>query len=109
MKWEIAYYNEDLEEEILALQAGLLARYLRLAELMEVYGADLGEPHTKPLGQGLFELRAKAKEGIARFFYCTVTGKRIIILHCFVKKSQKTPIKELTKARKRMKEVKHHG
>lgn len=54
---------------------------------------------------GLFELRIKAAEGIARVFYCTVVDRRIVILHQFVKKSEKTPPKELEIARRRMKEV----
>ena len=57
------------------------------------------------MGGGLFELRIKAAEGIARVFYCTVVDRRIVILHQFVKKSEKTPPKELEIARRRMKEV----
>lgn len=72
---------------------------------MEVYGPDLGMPHTKAMGEGLFELRLKAHEGIARVFYCTVIDERIMILHHFVKKTKKTPAKELSIARKRMKEI----
>lgn len=73
---------------------------------MEVHGANLGEPHTQAVGDGLFELRLKGAEGIARVFYCTRVGKRIVMLHSFVKKSQKTPLKERRIAETRMKEVK---
>ena len=62
-------------------------------------------PHTKAPGKGLFELRAKAKEGIGRVFFGILTGQRILMLHAFVKKSQKTPTKELKIARRRLKEV----
>lgn len=72
---------------------------------MEIYGPDLGMPHTKAMGGGLFELRIKSVEGIARVFYCTVVGKRIVFLHQFVKKTDKTPAKELQIARRRLKEV----
>jgi len=58
------------------------------------------------MGDGLFELRLKASEGIARVFYCTLIEKRIVILHQFTKKTQKTPPRELAVARRRMKEVK---
>jgi phage-related protein len=58
------------------------------------------------MGGGLFELRLKATEGIARVLYCTMIGKRIMILHQFTKKTKKTPPKELGIARRRMKEVK---
>src|SRR5258706_14881720 len=57
-------------------------------------------------GGGLFELRIKAAEGIARVFYCTVVGRRIVVLHQFVKKTEKTPRKELDVARRRLKEIK---
>jgi phage-related protein len=73
---------------------------------MEVYGPDLGMPNTRAMGGGLFELRLKATEGIARVFYCTTAGKRIMVLHQFTKKTKKTPPKELALARRRMKEVK---
>lgn len=63
-------------------------------------------PHTRAMGHGLFELRLKAAEGIARVFYCTLVGRRIVMLHQFTKKSEKTPRKELEVARQRMKEVK---
>ncbi|RLC06873.1 MAG: type II toxin-antitoxin system RelE/ParE family toxin, partial [Deltaproteobacteria bacterium] len=78
MKWQIEYYNQKLEDEILNLPDGLLARYLRLTDLMLEFGADLGLPHTKAVEKGLFELRVKSKEGIARIFFCTKIGKKII-------------------------------
>jgi phage-related protein len=106
MSWTITYYSESVQAEILALPAGFLARYLRYSDRMEVYGADLGMPHTRAMGEGLFELRLKAAEGIARIFYCTMVGKKIMILHQFIKKTNKTPPKELAIARRRMKEVK---
>jgi len=88
------------------LPAGFVARFLRYAERMETYGPDLGMPHTRAMGNGLFELRLKAAEGIARVFYCTLIGRRIVVLHQFIKKSEKTPRKELEIAKRRMKEVK---
>ena len=72
---------------------------------MEIHGPDLGMPHTRAMGGGLFELRIKAAEGIARVFYCTVVERRIVFLHQFVKKTGKTPPKELQIARVRMKEA----
>jgi phage-related protein len=74
---------------------------------MIAVGPNIGEPHTKAFGDGLFELRLKGAEGIARVFYCALIGKRIVMLHSFVKKSLKTPSKELNLAMKRMKEIKH--
>ena len=104
--WTITFFSDDLEEEVLRLPAGLLARYLRYAERMEIYGPDLGMPHTRAMGGGLIELRLKASEGIARVFYCTVLNHRIVMLHQFVKKTDRTPPRELAVARRRMKEIK---
>lgn len=106
MTWKINYYNDALEEEILDLPDTLLARYIKLTDLMKKYGANLGSPHTEAFGNGLFELRLKGKEGIARVFYCTMVGKKIHMLHCIIKKSKKTPLNEKRLAEKRMKEVK---
>lgn len=106
MSWSIEYFNERVEKAVLDLPKGLLAKYLRLTDLMLEFGSDLGLPHTKAMGDGLFELRVKGKEGIARVFYCVGIEQRIVVLHVFTKKSQKTPKKELDVAKKRMKEVK---
>jgi phage-related protein len=106
MNWTITYYSESVQNEILDLPAGILARFLRYADRMEVYGPDLGMPHTRAMGDGLFELRLKAVEGTARVFYCTMIDKRIVMLHQFIKKTDKTPPKELAIARRRLKEVK---
>ena len=103
--WKIEYYSNKIENNILKLPTGLLARYLHLADLIEEFGPNLGMPHTRSLGEKLFELRLKSKEGTGRIFYCSKVGKRIIVLHAFIKKSQKTPEKELKIARKRLKEV----
>lgn len=105
MAWTISFYSRRVEDEILALSSGLVARFIRYAERMEVHGPDLGMPHTRAMGSGLFELRIKSAEGIARVFYCTVVERRIVFLHQFVKKTDKTPPKELQTARQRMKEV----
>lgn len=89
------------------MPVGIRAAYARLTDLLEEFGMDLRLPHSRAMGEGLFELRPKGKEGIARVFYCTLIGKRIVILHGFIKKTQETPRKELEIAIQRMKEVKH--
>ena len=108
MEWSLEYYSKDVEESILSLPDGLLARYLRLTDLMIEFGPNLGLPHTKAIKGGLFELRVKSKEGIARVFYCTILRNKIYMLHIFIKKSQKIPKKELKIAFSRLKEVKNH-
>jgi phage-related protein len=105
MEWEIVYYSEVVQQAILEFPAGLQARYVHLTERLIAFGPDLGRPHTRALGKGLFELRLKSKEGIGRVFFCNRPAQRIMMLHSLIKKSAKTPAKELTIARKRMKEV----
>jgi phage-related protein len=73
---------------------------------MEQHGPNLGEPHTRYMGGGLFEMRLKGAEGIARVFYCSIVDHRIVMLHWFLKKSQQTPRNELEVARKRLLEIK---
>ena len=73
---------------------------------MEKHGANLGSPHTESMGDGLFELRAKAQEGIGRGLFCYLSGQHVYVLKAFVKKSQKTPKKEIEIARQRLNEVK---
>lgn len=109
MDYTITYYSEAVQEDILSLPDALAARYVVLTRRMVALGPNLGEPHTKAFGGGLFELRLKAAEGIARVFYCTLVGRRIVMLHSFVKKSNKTPIRERETAESRLKEVKHEN
>ncbi|MEK6801835.1 MAG: type II toxin-antitoxin system RelE/ParE family toxin [Nitrospirota bacterium] len=96
-----------MQDEILNLPDTLAARYIVLTRRMIVLGPNLGAPHTKAFGDGLFELRLKGAEGIARVFFCTLIGKRIVMLHSFIKKSDKSPPREREGAEIRMKEVKH--
>lgn len=105
MNWTITYFSESVQNEILALPAGLLARFFRYTDRMERFGPDLGMPHTRSMHDGLCELRLKAGEGIARIFYCTKFEKKIVILHQFTKKAGKIPLKELRTARRRMRQI----
>ena len=95
-----------MQEQILNLPDALAARYVVLTRRMISLGPNLGEPHTKAFGDGLFELRLKGAEGIARVFFCTLVGKRIVMLHSFIKKSERTPIREREVAQTRLKEIK---
>lgn len=107
MRYTITYYSDAVKTEIETLPLTLRVRYFSLTDRMVVNGANLGEPHTEAFGGGLFELRLKGAEGIARVFYCTMIGRRIVMLHSFVKKKQKTPPNERRIAETRLKEIKH--
>ena len=105
MDWQIEYINRKVAENILNFPDGILARYLRLTDLMIEFGPNLGRPHTKLVEKGLFELRIKAQEGIARVFFCTKRDRKIIMLHSYIKKTNKIPKRELKIAQNRLKEV----
>ena len=104
MTYSIIYYSQEVQEDILSLPITLQARYIVLTDRMLEYGPNLGLPHTDAFGGGLFELRLKGAEGIARVFFCTMVRQEIVMLHSFVKKTQKTPDKELKLAKQRMRE-----
>jgi phage-related protein len=107
VRWTVETLNATVDAEIEALPPSLRARLLRLMETVEAVGLEnLREPHIKHLDGKLWELRAKAAEGIARGLYVTAAGRRMIVLHVFVKKSQKTPRNALNTALERMKQVK---
>ena len=106
MTWSVETLNVAVDRELAALPVSLRARLLRMMELIEAVGlANVHAPHVAHLEDKLWEMRAKSAEGIARAIYVTATGQRIVIVHIFVKKSQKTPAKALTLARQRAKEV----
>lgn len=106
MDYTISYYSDAVQEQILELPDTLAARYIVLTRRMIALGPNIGEPHTKSFGEGLFELRLKGAEGIARVFFCALVGKRIVMLHSFIKKSDRTPVREREVAETRMKEIK---
>ena len=103
--FEITYYSDAVRREIHALPLDLRAYYFHLVDRMEIVGPNLGMPHTRHMGDGLMEMRLKGKSGIGRVLYCCVVGGRIVMLHSFVKKTEKTPDRDLRLARKRMREV----
>ena len=85
----------------------VVADYARIVELLAEHGPNLRLPHSRALGEGLFELRPRGRFSIGRAFYCFLIGRRVLVLHAFIKKTQQTPDKELKLARKRMKEIDH--
>jgi phage-related protein len=107
MKYAIEYFHARIKSDIEKWPDSILADYARLVELLMEFGPNLRMPHSRAMGDGLFELRPRGREGIGRALYCYVDGQRIAILHAFVKKTQETPDKELRLARQRLKEVKN--
>ena len=107
MAFEIHYFHERGYAEVQSWPVDVLADYARLVELLTEHGPILRLPHSRVFGDGLFELRPRGRSGIGRAFYCFLLGKRVVVLHAFIKKTQQTPDNELKMARKRLKEVMH--
>ena len=107
MSFRIDYFHQRVLTEIESWPVDVVADYARLAELLAQHGPSLRLPHSKALGEGLFELRPRGRSGIGRAFYCFLLGKRIVVVHAFIKKTQETPDKDLKLARKRVKELQH--
>ncbi len=105
MAFEIEYFHERVRAEIQSWPVDVLADYLRLAELLSEYGPSLRLPHSRTFGDGLFELRPRGRAGIGRALYSFLVGKRVVVLHAFIKKTQQTPDRVLILARKRLKEL----
>ena len=106
----VVKYDERLEEWLETIPADIKAKVLRIVDMLVMFGPhNVREPYVKHVeGQKkLFEIRAKGKDGIARVFYCTIDGQRIILLHGFTKKTDKKPKREIDIAVKRMQEVIH--
>src|SRR5512145_3515830 len=105
MNYSIKYFHANVKTEIENWPDGILADYARIVELLMEFGPNLHMPHSRAMGDGLFELRPGGAEGIGRAFYCFVARRHILILHTFIKKTQRTPKQDLKIARKRVKEV----
>ena len=106
MPWQIEILNDTVAKEIEALPADMYARFLRIADRITQVGLEnIGEPHIKHLEGKLWEMRLTGRDGIARALYVTATGKRVIVVRAFVKKTQKTPRSEIDLAMLRAKEV----
>ena len=95
-----------VDAELEALDADLRARFRWIAALIETHGPlRVREPYVKPLGGKLWEMRMHGKDNIARSVYVLATGRRVVVLHAFVKKTQKTPRGALETATRRAKEA----
>lgn len=111
MTWTVEILNDKVRKELEELPLDLRAKFLYIAEMLEEFGPQtVGEPFVKPLKfqkSGLWEMRMKSQSGIVRAVYISVKKQRIVVLHVFIKKTEKTPRNALTKAIKRLTEVKN--
>jgi phage-related protein len=103
--WTV-FLDERLESWLNDTPKDIKARIISIVDLLVEHGPqNVREPYVKHLQGKLYEIRAKGKDGIARVFYFTMTGQRIVLLHGFINKTQKTPKRELAIAVVRMKEI----
>ena len=107
MKWTVETLNSLVDAEIANLPRDMQAAFLRLAERIEAIGlSSIGLPHVRHLRGKLWEMRLNGRDGIARAIYVTAVERRIVIVHVFLKKSQRTPHAALDLAERRAKEIK---
>lgn len=98
--------SEIVDAEVEALPVDMRARLVRLSELIEQHGLDaLPRDAVDHLEDKLWELHIRGKSGISRAIYVTASGQRVVIVRVFVKKTQRTPNRELRLARERAKDV----
>ncbi len=110
MGWKVEFYTDatghkPVEAWLLELDGRARAAIVRNLDLLERLGLGIREPYVKHLEAKLYEVRAKDRDGIYRIVYFAHSGQRFVLLHGFVKKTQKTPRKEIALARKRMEEL----
>lgn len=106
MAWVVEFLNEDIQALLDRLPLDVRASFQRIAELIQTHGLErVREPYVKHLEGPLWEIRMRGKAGIARAVYVTAVGKRIVIVHVFEKKTQKTPRREIETALRRAEEL----
>ena len=106
MTWTVESLNAIVDEEIEALPVDMRARLSRISALIATAGLEnIHEPHIKHIEGQLWEMRMKGKDGISRALYVTAKQKRVVIVRVFIKKTEKTPRREIEIALKRAKQV----
>jgi phage-related protein len=104
--WRLEFFNENVAAEVNGLPTDIRAKFLHIAEMMIAVGPQqMREPHVKPLRDKLWEMRMSGKEGIGRAIYILASDRRIVVLHAFVKKTQKTPPQAIQLALARAMEI----
>lgn len=103
-EYEIIFYDrpdgsEPAKDFILQLDKKMQAKVLRTIALLRDTGPSLREPYSKPLDDGIFEIRTKFGSDITRVLYFFVIGRKIILTNGFLKKTQKTPASEILLAK----------
>lgn len=105
--WTFEFLDDNVEDEFDDFPVEIKAKMFRILELIKDKGLEhVRKPHVDHLGEKLWEMRAQGKDGWGRSLYCTASGRRVVILRCFMKKTNKTPKSEMKIAIERMKTLK---
>ena len=104
LTFETSSGGKIVDEFIKSQQPQARAKISHTIKLLRQHGNNLGMPHSKALGSGLYELRIRGKEEL-RILYCFTSQRTIYLLHAFKKKTIETPNKELDLAAQRMKSL----
>ena len=106
MSWSVELLDDRVKADLIDLPRDIQASFRRIVEMIEANGLpQMREPYVKHLDGQVWEMRMKGKDGIARAAYVTATGRRVVVVHVFAKKTQKTPRRDLETALRRAKEV----
>jgi len=105
MLWTVEFFNERVRRDLTELPNDMRASFERITHLIETYGlSEVREPYVKHLEGPVWEMRIKGRDGIARAAYIAVKDQRVVVVHVFRKKTQKTPRREIELALRRAKE-----
>lgn len=104
-EFQIIFYNkadgtEPAKEFLDSLDKKMRAKMLRTIEMLQTNRYELREPYSKPVSEGILELRAKTGSDISRVLYFFVVGRKAILTNGFIKKTQKTPREEIERAKR---------
>jgi phage-related protein len=106
MLWTVETLDDVVDKELEDLPADMLARFRHISELIEEFGLErVREPHVRHIRGSLWEMRLKGKDGISRALYVTAVGRRVVVVRVFVKKTPRTPSREIELALERAKEI----
>jgi phage-related protein len=106
MAWIVETLNATVDAEVNALPTDMRAQLARISFMIQEFGLEqMREPHVKHLQGPIWEMRMRGRDGISRALYVTARGRRVVIVRVFVKKTQKTPGREIDLAISRANEV----
>jgi phage-related protein len=106
VSWSFVFLNAEVKAELDAQPRDVRANFDRIVQLVQAVGIErVHEPYIKHLEGRIWEMRLRGRDGIARALYVTATGRRVVILSVFTKKTQKTPRREIELARRRAEEM----